>query len=79
MKTQERQRVEPNRIQEAEPRSLSIFCTSSLEWYLLRCFNVRIKKLPQRFLKRAWEVILEDVCSDTKTAHWFWKTHHNFF
>jgi len=31
MKTQERQRGELNRTQEAEPRSLSIFCTSLLE------------------------------------------------
>jgi len=36
-------------------------------------------KLAQRFLKTVWEIILENVCHDKKTAHWFLKMHYNFF
>jgi len=51
----------------------------TLEWYLLCCFYIRISNFRKKFWKRRERLLQNNVCPDTKTAHYFSKTRQKFF
>ena len=51
----------------------------TLKWYLLRCFYPGVRIFPNKFWKRCERLFQENVCPDTKTAHYFSKTRQKKF